>query len=124
MTLCDTCFLIDLLHGQEGAIDLVRHHQNLRVPTVAIAEFLAGVKRYNVKQYNLAIGFINKFEPVPFDNTTAMVFADLYHTMKDKGSSLSILDAMIASSAIQWDEKLITRDATLLNTPNLPCITY
>ncbi len=44
--------------------------------------------------------------------------------MKDKGSSLSILDAMIASSAIQWDEKLITRDATLLNTPNLPCITY
>ncbi len=58
MTLCDTCFLIDLFHGQEGAIDLVRHHQNLRVPTVAIAEFLAGVKRYNVKQYNLAIGFL------------------------------------------------------------------
>ena len=65
------------------------------------------------------VGFINKFEHIPFNATTAHIFARLYQEMKDQGLSLSILDAMIAATAIEHQKPLITRDNALMKAKNL-----
>lgn len=124
MPLCDTCFLIDLLNNQEEAIKIVYDYPHLYVSSIAVAEFLYGVQRYSSKKYKHANEFINKFDHVSFDTQTAHIFAEIYQNMKDEGLSLSILDAMIAATSIQYQEPLITRDSALLKTKNLQVITY
>ena len=124
MPICDTCFIIDLLHNHDGAVKLVYDYPHLKVSTIAVAEFLFGVQNYSVKKKKLAIEFINKFEHIPFNSTSAHTFAQIYQEMKNHGLSLSILDAMIAATAIEHQEPLITRDSVLIKTTNLQVISY
>ena len=124
MPFCDTCFLIDLLNGNEEAIKIVYDYPQLQVSSIAVAEFLYGIQRYSSRRYELAVEFINKFEHIPFNTKTAYIFAETYQGMKDQGLSLSILDAMIAATSIQYMEPLITRDTALIRTQNLSAITY
>lgn len=124
MTFCDTCFIIDLLHNHENAINLVYQYPDLMISTIAVAEFLYGIQHYSIRKKEVAIGFINKFEHIPFNTTTAHIFARLYQEMKDQGLSLSILDAMIAATAIEHQKPLITRDNALMKAKNLHVISY
>ncbi len=110
---------IDLLNCHEEAEKIVYEYPHLHVSTLAVAEFLFGVQHYNMRRYQIAIECIDKFEHVPFNTKTAHIFAELYQNMKEQGLSLSILDAMIAATAIQYKQPLITRDSTLIKTHNL-----
>ena len=125
MTLVDTCFLIDLIRGDQGAEQVASRIPDLKTTAISMAEFLFGAKKSQKKEiYEISKKFIGFFPVVPFDAEAAVIYADIASAMSLGGSRISTFDELIAAIALRHHEPLITRDRHYNEINGLELISY
>ncbi|OPX62889.1 MULTISPECIES: type II toxin-antitoxin system VapC family toxin [unclassified Methanoregula] len=121
----DTCFLIDLLRAHPGALKIARQEKHLRTTAISSAEFLLGAKKSgNRNLQSLSEKLIGYFPVLPFDDESAVVYADIACALSRKGRRISSMDELIAAIALQHTEPLVTRDRHFADIEGLETISY
>jgi predicted nucleic acid-binding protein len=121
----DTCFLIDLMNGDSGAVNAVAEYNQLKTRAISSAEFLYGAKKSSRKKaYDLSVKFLNFFPILAFDAESAIIYADIAESHSETGRHISTFDELIAAIALRHDEPLITRDRHLAEVERLELIAY
>ena len=111
--LVDTMFLIGRWRNQRTGPEqcfIDEHHDvSLGIPWVVKAEFLKGSEfaRHNADE---VMEFINRYRVVWPDEKTLTIYAHLYAQLRQSGKMIGLHDLWIASSALQTDLPLVTRN--------------
>ncbi|MGZ5027510.1 MAG: type II toxin-antitoxin system VapC family toxin [Methylobacter sp.] len=112
LVLVDTCAWIDFLRYQEGGLGsqvtvLIENNQ-VAITGVIIAELLQGVKNEKQQQQiNLLINSVTSFPTQEFDWVNA---GHLLQTLRNRGITLPLTDALIAAIAQRYQAKVLTID--------------
>ena len=113
------------MKGDPGAGEIPRLHKPLRTTAVSSAEFLYGAKKSGKKNvYDVSEKFLRFFPVLPFDAESAVIYAEVAHTLSGTGRHISTFDELIAAIAIRHDEPLVTRDRHFSAIDRLEVITY
>jgi len=123
----DTTFLIDLhkeLGGgkSKGALQFLKEHPKARfhISVVVSMEYLEGFSDIAKGGQGLA-----PFKQIVFDEQTARIAANIRRTLRKQGSIIGDLDILIAATALQMGEPLVTANEDHFNRVNgLKCISY
>lgn len=121
MALLDTTFLIDLMKESKATRigsanrklqELLEQEESLRIAIFTVAELHVGIaKGSQPERERQAIDDCLKlFETLPFEESTAQVFGALVGTLEKAGQTISDMDALIASVALEHGERLVTRN--------------
>lgn len=123
----DTTFLIDLhreLNGKpaKGALEFLQNHTKNRfhISVVAALEFLEGFEDTSKGNRSLS-----PFKQVDFDGQMARIASQIRRNLRKKGTLIGDFDILIAATAIQMGEPLVTANLEhLQRVPGLECIPY
>jgi len=121
MSLFDTTFLIDLIHGDEGAKELaqrVDEQQTLKaISVVTTHEYLRGIyqlfgENRKLLQSKLASAEseLRHFEIIPYSYDVAKRSAFIEAELAKAGIAIGLADTIIASTALHFNLTLVTRD--------------
>jgi predicted nucleic acid-binding protein len=121
VALLDTTFLIDLMKetkrrrpGRATAklAELTQRGELLRVSLFSLGELYVGVAKCNqpIREEKAIDECLRAFEIVNFDWTTARTFGLIVGGLERQGRPPSDMDALIAATAIDLDELLVTRN--------------
>jgi len=125
LTIVDTCFLIDLMKGDHGAMAMTKLHNPLKTTAISNAEFLYGAKMSSKKRAGeVAEKFLRFFPVIPLDAEAAVIYADIAHGLSGRGRHISTFDELIAAIAIRNNEPLLTRDRHFSAIDGLDVISY
>lgn len=112
----DTSFLLDIRHGDNGAIRLASQldsdHVYQRVSSITIAELFAGVPRSSNpdrEQENIISVVLSK-EVVPIDERIAQRAGRLHGELYNDGTPVEMHDCLIGATAIGFEEPVVTRN--------------
>jgi len=108
----DSCFLIDLMAGDEGAKakleELVHDGTLLTTSTLTVTEVATVLNREAAREsFEQTIG---RTVVVPYDHPTARRAAQLRRGLRSDGEAIGAIDAMIAATALERDEGVVTRN--------------
>ena len=112
----DTGVLIGITRGRLDTNSIVSDEDDLAVPAVVVAEFLAGViADHDPSRAAAQRAFLDSFlvsVPVmPYDTDTVECHAELLAHTQVNGCRRGPYDLMIAATAITTDRVLLTTDA-------------
>jgi len=136
MYILDTSYLIDIIRGEPGAVELAKKLEEekayLAISIVTVHEYLLGVflshwrnKRKLKKMLEKAETELSMFDIIPYDIGIAKKSAEIMAKLLKSGEPLSLSDVIIAATAITYDLKLITRNIKHFSRiPELKIITY
>jgi tRNA(fMet)-specific endonuclease VapC len=121
MAVLETTFIIDLMKESKRARsglasdklrDLTARGEVLRIAIFTLAELFVGVaKGTQPRQERIAIQqCVAPFEVLPFEESTAEIFGSVVGESEKRGQSISDIDALIASVALEHAEVLVTRN--------------
>lgn len=108
----DSSFLIDLMADDAGARakldELVADATPLTVSSLSVTEVRRGLRRTAAReQFDDVMG---ELTVVPYGYPEARRAADLLRRLDEAGDAIGAVDAMIAATALERDEKLLTRN--------------
>lgn len=112
----DTSFLLDVRHGDSGAIQLASQldsdHVYQRVSSITVAELFAGVPRSSNpdKEQQNIINVVLSKEVVPIDERIAQRAGRLHGELYNDGTPVEMHDCLIAATAISFEEPVVTRN--------------
>jgi len=136
MAVLETTFVIDLLkvskRQRPGAAtqkldDLVARGESLRIAIFTLAELFVGVAKGNQPQQERAAveQCVAPFDVLSFERSTAEIFGAIVGELEKRGESISDIDALIASIALEHAEILVTRSRRHFDrVPGLSVETY
>ena len=136
MAILDTTFLVDWMKeikrqrpGKASAMSqqLIERGEALRITVFTVGELYVGVaKAIRSAREEMAIdALLNIAEVVGFEESTARVFGMLLGRLETEGRTISEMDALIASVALERDELLVTRNLRhFARIPGLRVETY
>lgn len=121
----DTCFLIDLIREDPGAIRFTEGSPLLSTTSISAAEFLYGA-RLSTKPgvMEAARGFLDHFPVLPFDGEAAVLYAEIAAELGHRGGRISSFDELIAAIVLRHDETLVSRDTHFAAIHGLEVIPY
>ena len=115
--LLDTSILIgiqrkdrDIIKKLEGLTKI--HFHPSSVSFINYFEFYYGLIDKNVKNWQIMIEFINKFNCLKASVMTAQILAELKHKYDKKGIPIGLTDLIIASQAKENNLVLVSMDKT------------
>lgn len=107
----DSCFLIDLLEGDEEAIlaldQYAKEHRSLAVSTLTVMEVAVGLSESSAETFERTM---DQLDSVPFELGMAHTAASLQRDLRASGNQIGTVDAMIAATALQGDGVVVTRN--------------
>ncbi len=111
----DTSILIDIEKGVEKTIGKIEelsktHKTPAEIAFISYYEFLRGLKIGKPKKYKNLLRFINNFNVIKINNTTADILSDLKIKYDKLGITLNLADLLIASQVIENRFILVTKD--------------
>lgn len=115
--LLDTSFLIDLMRGDEGAIETVRRMEadlvQQRLSAMTLFELFYGVARSDQPEAEReTVESVVSTKPIyPADNAVMRKAGRLAGELASAGTLVGDGDAVIAATAIALDEPVLTRNA-------------
>lgn len=127
----DTSFLIDVLRGDDNAetvLELLeRENRPEKVSSITSLELYEGVQRSNKpedeKRQVLAV--LDSKHVIPADHSVMRHAGELSGRLIDAGDRIDREDCIIAATAIQEDEPVLTRSGTHFERiPNVDVETY
>jgi predicted nucleic acid-binding protein len=125
VSVADTCFLIDLIREDPGAIRFAEEAPDLRTTAVSAAEFLYGARIGSTPGLlEAALAFLDHFPILPFDADSAIIYARIAAELRQSGSRISSFDELIAAIALRHDEALVSRDNHFSGIPGLSVFPY
>lgn len=116
--LLDTAFLIDLMRGDEGAVDRARQLEadlvQQRLSAMTLFELFYGVARSNQPEPEReTVESVISTKPVhPADNAVMRKAGRLAGELASDGRAVGDGGAVIAATAIAVDEPVLTRNTT------------
>jgi len=119
--LADTTFLIDLVNGDDGALNLAleldAHGEKVGLSTISVQEYLRGVyylyhenKEKLREKLTQAYEDISAFHIIPYTIEIASKAAEIEVSLTKKGTLISLPDILIAATAIINNLTLLTRN--------------
>lgn len=125
MSIVDTCFLIDLIKEDPGAIRFAEEEPVLRTTSISAAEFLFGA-RISMRPdiLDAARLFLAHFPILPFDTEAAILYADIAADLRQSGNRISSFDELIAAVALRNDDAIVSRDTHFRAVSGLTVIPY
>jgi predicted nucleic acid-binding protein len=121
MAVLETTFVIDLMkeskRGRPGTAsfklqELTQRGELLSITIFTLAELFVGVaKGTRPRQERAAIEqCVAPLDLLPFERSTAEIFGTIVGELEKRGESISDIDALIASIALERSEVLVTRN--------------
>ena len=115
--LLDTSILIGIQKKDKEIIkklgEIIKiHFQPSSISFINYFEFYCGLMEKNVKNKQIMIDFINKFNCLKASVMTAQILAELKHKYEKKGIVIGLADLIIASHAKENNMVLVTMDKT------------
>ena len=118
--LADTSYLIDLINGERGAIELAEEldatGEEVGLSVVAVEEYVRGIYYLYLNSDTLkeklkaAKRDVSAFEILPITYEVALKAAEIDAMLTIKGEMLSLADGLMAATAIANNLILITRN--------------
>jgi len=111
MSIVDTCFLIDLIREDPGAMRLAESGRDLRTTPVSAAEFLYGARISTRPDIlDAAWRFLDHLPILPFDAECAVLYADIAARQRELGNRISSFSELIAAIVLRHDDEIVSRD--------------
>lgn len=117
--IADSCFLIDLLAGDSGAIRLFEKQKLFFVPTIVITEFCRGIL-----DQKKAEEFLQGFVPLDITASIAQETAVLMKENDLLGKPVDIIDSTIAACALNKNMPVVTRNTKHFQRFSCDIVTY
>lgn len=136
MWLFDTNFLIDLVNGEQGAVEKAAQVDEGRafkaISAVTVHEYLRGIFYLHSKSDKLlreklkkAEAELARFEILPYTYEIAKVAAEVDAKLVGEGLSLSFVDVVIAATALHHKLAIVTKNVDhFRRVPRLEIETY
>jgi len=116
MTLLDTTILIDIVKNNSKAIEkykeIINNNQDIWIAAPTITEMILGLSSIHVKKDEEAkiIDTINKCHTLDITKEIALKAGYIEKSLKEKGDSMGIIDALISATALLNNKKIITKN--------------
>ena len=113
--LLDTSILIGIQRKEYQVIEKIdelkkAHFQQASISFINYFEFYTGLIERNIKNKQLMLDFINKFNCLKASSITAGILADLKYKYEKRGIVIGLADLIIASHAKETNTLLVTHD--------------
>lgn len=109
----DSCFFIDLMGGDEAAIvkldEVVGDGRPLSASAITITEVERGLESTELDRFRDVVADV---DIVPYDRSMATRAASELRTLDGKGESIGAVDGMIATTALERDGVVLTRNVS------------
>lgn len=120
----DTTFLIDLLKNDPAAVkkarELERGKTSLATTAITVFELWRGFSALQEKKMERACRMLDSLKVYPFDEIAARRGGRIAHALDRAGQTIDPEDAMIAGTAMEKREEILTRNvAHFKRIPNL-----
>lgn len=113
----DSCFLIDLMAGDERAVakldELVENATPMGVSTLTVTEVGSGLR--NESERNEFDDILDRVESIPFGKSESRRAARLQRRLQSEGQRVGAIDVMIAATAVEQDRGVVTRNVSEFN---------
>ena len=112
----DTDFLIAIIRKDESAIKFIENNLDTRVELfithINLWELYQGVFKSEQIQENLkeVKELVEHFKIIDFTKETAIRFGQLINDLRKQGKQIGVMDSLIASVALENNQKIITRN--------------
>lgn len=107
----DSCFLVDLMASDAGAVAkldaLVGEGRRLSVAAVSVTEVARGLRDGSRSTFDEVLSDV---DVVPYDRDAAERAATLLRGLDERGTPIGAVDAMVAATALQGDGAVVTRN--------------
>lgn len=113
--LLDTSILIGIQRKEKEIIEKIdelkkTHFQPASISFINYFEFYTGLIEKNIKNRQLMLDFINKFNCLKASSITAEILAELKYKYEKKGIVIGLADLIIASHAKENNMLLVAQD--------------
>ncbi len=120
----DTSIIIEIERGNKNIIDEMRRLASLylgkaQIPFMVYFEFYHGLHQRNLRNRELSLSFINKFEMLNITKRTAEILSDIRIECELDGKMVQLADLLIASQVIENNGVLVTKDSGFNNIERL-----
>ncbi len=123
----ETTFLVDLLKGEEKAIETYKKIRDSKLSTTSISawELIRGPKLIGrKKELEVALEMLENIDILPFSFNSAKIAAEVESRLREKGLEINLIDILIASIAIEHGLRLVTRDKHFSRIEGLEVVNY
>jgi len=130
MPVLDTSFLVDLLRGDEEALDALseieEEYRDLSTTVVNLLELFRGAYLSDRREENITkvIEIIGNLDTIGIGWETYPVYGALSASLKEKGIQPNEFDVVIAALTLGLDGIIVTRDQDFRRIPGLEVISY
>ena len=130
MAVLDSSFLIDVLHGEEGAVRLLntlqQRESKLLVASPTVMELWEGILRCKLpeKEKEKVEALLYELTILPFHEKEAKIAAKFRVLLAQQGETIELIDILIASITQAQGETIVTRDKHFTRIPELFVLTY
>jgi predicted nucleic acid-binding protein len=128
VALLDTSFIVDLPHQASGAQKVLRelHSREMKfcVAAITITELWLGVLHKSPADQRYLQELLSRVTILPFTDETARRTAELLSSQRSEGFTVDLQDAMIAATALEHGETIVTKDRIFTTIPGLRTLTY
>jgi len=114
MKLLDSTFLIDLLRGKKGTLNIVNSKEPLVTTQINMYEVIKGLFLRNIhsSKFVSIMEIFDKIKVIPFDDNAVIRSAEIYSNLAKKGLRIHNLDCIIAGIALSNGiNKIVTNNA-------------
>jgi tRNA(fMet)-specific endonuclease VapC len=130
MPVLDTSFIVDLLRGKKEALQKLAEMEAQEIPLstteINVLELYRGA--YLSRKTNENLEEIKRllecFQVLKLEESVYEVFASLSASLLSRGKAIGAFEELIASIVLCYDEKIITRDRSFKEVPEIEVITY
>lgn len=127
----DTSFIIDILNGDPDAQDVLelieRENRPEKVASITSLELYEGIQRSQrpADEKQTVLSVLDSKHVIPADHSIMKHAGELSGQLIEAGKQIDREDCVIAATAIQENEPVLTRNATHFErVPNLDVETY
>lgn len=113
--IADTCFIIDLLHGDKGAVkkaeELDKQHGSLSTTAISVFEIWQGITDINNKERLEKINtLLESLGLLTLDKESAKIGGRIHGGLYERGEAIEPEDSMIAGISLKYGKKILTRN--------------
>ena len=106
-----------IIKGEKGNLDLIawldsQTGEDLEIAAITVAELWHGIERatapHRAKREHYLRTIVEKLEPVPYTETTALIHARLSAELESSGNMIGAHDLILASAALERNSVVAT----------------